>query len=389
MVDGSLWNSENIMGITGAPSEYIGQRFCYSRRESEKGIRYDWLIPVLNELGLSGYAPNQPSPADAFRRACSDIPKGYFKDKDADKKFKVSMILINESENPIVRNIQVTEVDKQGKTSTDGRLVARIEFDRTTELFTARYSYQAGYDFVDCPDFVCERIEAAQLAYQKECDLVSDQQMAGIIRRVLDSCGITVRNIPSTWTIPATREGTLNALLALAERMNTEIEPDIFNVDTIPVISTKETRKKISADAVAFAIQKLNKVYREERDNVAFATDTEKQKAKSQTRFRTEAESVMSLIEEYEMLIGEALDEVRQARTITEKNLKEFCASSSKQATHKANIEEKRSGRKLRKTQEAPIYDGDKYDGDKEDIKPTAPSRRFNMGATDQAAAAM
>ena len=77
MVEGNLFNSESLIGVMGSPSEYIGKRFCYSRKESEKGIPYEWLVPVLQELGLSGYTPNQPSPADAFRRACTDIPKGY------------------------------------------------------------------------------------------------------------------------------------------------------------------------------------------------------------------------------------------------------------------------------------------------------------------------
>lgn len=380
MVTGSLWDSQNLVGLTGAPAEYIGKRFCYARRESEIGVRYDWLIPVLNELGLSQFAPTQPSSADAFRRACSDIPKGYVHDKKANKKYKVSMILIAESDNPIIRNIQVTEVDKKDKSSTEGRLVAQFEFDRENESFTARYGWQAGYGFSDCPDFVYERVEMAQQAYRKECDLVSDQQIAGIIRRILDSCGITVQNIPSTWTIPATREDILNSLLALAERMNTEVEDGIFSVDTIPVVSTKETRKKISADAVAFALDKLNKVLRQEQDALIFASDIEKQKTKSQGRFATEAESVMTLIEEYELLIGEAMDEVRQAKEITERNLKTFCTSPTQQATYKADKEAKRSGRKMRRTNEDPIYD-------KEDIKPSTPVRRFNMG--DQMSAAM
>ncbi|MDD3040446.1 DUF6744 family protein [Bacteroides sp.] len=384
MVESSLFSSENLIGIVGAPAEHIGTRFNYARKESEKGVRYDWLIPVLNELGLNGFAPNQPSPADSFRRACSDIPKGYIRDKEAKMKHKITMVLIDEAANPIVRDLQVTKVNQKGQSSTDGRLVARIQFDRETQGFSVRYGWQAGHDYTDCPDFVSERVEAAQEAYRKECDLVSDQQLAGMIRRILESCGITVRNIPSAWTIPATREETLKALVTLAERMNEEIEPDIFNVDTLPVVSTKKTRKKITADAVAFALSKLNKVLREEQNNIAFATDIEKQKSKSQGRFQSEAQSVMSIIEEYELLIGEAMDEVRQAREITERNLKTFCASPSKQATFKANVEEKRTGRKLRKNEVTPIYDGGK-----ENTEPATPARRFNMGAADQVAAAM
>ena len=254
-------------------------------------------------------------------------------------------------------------------------------FDRMTEDFTVQYGWQAGHDYVYCPDFVIERVEAARSAYPRERLLVSDQQIAGMIRGILNSCGITVRNIPSTWTIPSTREATLDALIELSERMN-EIEVDIFNVDTIPVVSTAEPVKDLCRCRGA-CYTELNKIYREEQDKVVLHGPRQQQE-KSQARFKTEAEEVMTLIEEYELLIGDVMDEVRQARAITENKLKAFCASPSKQAAYKAEKKEKSSGRKLRKAEETPIYDGNK-----EDVTPPTPSRRFNMSPADYMSAAV
>jgi hypothetical protein len=370
----NLWSTEDLMGVTGAPSEYIGKRFCYSRKESKNGVPYEWLVRVLSDLGLSKFAPQSPSPADAFRRACEDIPKGYVKEDG--KKYKIAMVAIDEAANPILRNLQVTEVDKAEKTSTEGRLVAQIEFDRETERFDVRYGYSAGKEFISCPDFVQERIWAAQNSYRKEVNLVSDQQINGLVRKILESAGNPIQDIASTWNIPATRQDTLNKLIELAGRMNDEVEDKLFNVDSLPVVNTKETRKKVSADAVAYALDKLNKVLENEKDNIVFATDPEKQKTKSALKFQNEATGVMSLIEEYEILIGEAMDEVRQAREITENNLKKFCADPTKQAEHKTHIEEKRSGRKLKKSTAA-----EAAENTSETESDTAPIRKFNMGA--------
>lgn len=346
-----LWDTKDLVGIDAVgdekPIEYLGQRMCYSRKDSK--VRYDWLIQTLYELGLDQYAPQAPSVADAFRRACEDIPKGHIIDQDTDKKYKISMIRIDESAEPILRNIQLTEVDKREKTSTDGKLIAQIKFTRETQIFELRYGYNAGYDFSECPDFVRERLEAARDRFYEEKDLISDQQLNGIIHRILVSIGNPIQDIPSTWNVPATRENILDKLVEFSERLNNEIAPKIFNIDVLPVVNKGNTREKFSADAVAFAVSKLNTVLREQQNNIAFAND-ESQKDKYKAIFRTESEKVMGLISEYEMLLGEALDEVHQAKAITDKNLSEFCASPTQQAERRSAVEEnnKRS-RRIRK----------------------------------------
>ena len=141
-------------------------------------------------------------------------------------------------------------------------------------------------------------------------------------------------------------------------------------MDTMPIVNTLEQRKKISADAVAFAVEKLQKTLYEQQDNIAFAADPDKAKAKAKARLQAEADAVMELVEEYELLLGEVMDEVRQAREITEKNLKAFCEDPIKQADHKRAVQDRKGGkRRLQKVETITVTPE----------RPVAPSRRFNM----------
>ncbi len=337
----SIW--DNVTGVENAESNYIGKRFAYARKESKKGIRYDFLIPILNEAGLDNYAPNPPTPADAFRRACQDIPKRYVHDKESGRKYKINMILIDESADPIIRNLQLTEIDKQNRTSTDGKLVAQIKFFRDSEAIVAYHGYQAGYEFDTCPDFVCDRIQAAIERFRKERDLVSEMQIHNIIQKILQDAGNPVNRILSTWNIPVTREELLDRLLRVAERLN-EYEEGIFVTDTLPVIRTPEVTSKVKADAVIYAVDKLNSLYKKAKDDISVSTDVEKTTLRVKGQLKQEAEKVMSLVEEYESILGEAMDEVRQAREITESKLKEFADSPEQQMRHRETKRRLRSG---------------------------------------------
>ncbi len=347
----SLW--DNVTGVENAESNYIGKRFAYARKESKKGIRYDYLIPLLNEADLGKYAPNPPTPADAFRRACQDIPKKYVHDKETGRKYKVNMILIDESADPIVRNIQLTEIDKQNRTSTDGKLVAQIKFFRDSQSIFAYHGYEAGYEFDTCPDFVCERIQAAIERFQKERDLVSEMQIHNLVQKVLQDAGNPVNRILSTWNIPATREDLLERLLRIAERLN-DYEEGIFVTDTLPVIRTPEVTNKVRADAVIYAIDRLNALYNKAKDDIASATDVEKTTHRVSGQLQSEAEKVMALIEEYEVILGEAIDEVRQAREITESKLKEFADSPEQQLRHREAKRRLKAANNKTMTEEAP-----------------------------------
>lgn len=330
----SLWNNENLIGVQNAKSGYIGKRFAYARRESRKGIPYIFLYQTLLETGLSNYIPREPSATDAFRRACQNISKGYILDENSGKKYKINMILIDESADPILRNIQLTEIDRHEQSSTEGKLVAQLQFHRENNQFTVLYGYEAGYEFEDCPHFVRKRIEEAKEQYEKEKSLVSDMQIHTIIQKILYNAGNPVNGIPSTWNIPATREELLDKLLAFAERLN-QFEEGIFITDTLPVIASDETIAKVKSDAVIFAIQKLSQVLEQAKENISKAKDTEKIKEQARTTVQREAEKVMALIEEYESILGIAMDEVRQAKHITEKQLQEFMDSPEQQEVYR------------------------------------------------------
>jgi len=338
----SLWSNEGIMGAVGA-SEYIGHRVAYSMKDCE--LHYDILLPILEDLELGHLAPKRPNPADVFRRVTGKINGYYRKDEF---RYKVDIVHVNERENPIERVVMVVEVDENEREVSDGRKVAKLTYDRETN----RFDYVTGpsgpfgsFDF--CPDFVEFLIRQAVNDFDEKANILSPQQVRDLVRNILASAGNPVQGIASNWNIPVTRKEYVEKLKVLAQRLNTELPEPVFYVDTLPVVNTKEQRKKISADAVAFAVEKLQKILRTEQDNIAFAQDTEKAKERAKARFRDEAERVMQLIEEYETIIGEALDEARQAREITERNLKEFCSNPVRQAEHKRLATENK-GRKIR-----------------------------------------
>ncbi len=374
----NLW--DNVTGVENAESNYIGKRFAYARKESKRGIRYDFLIPLLNEADLGKYAPNPPTPADAFRRASQDIPKRYVYDKENGRRYKINMILIDESADPIVRNIQLTEIDKKSRTSTDGKLVAQIKFFRDSQSIVAYHGYEAGYEFDTCPDFVCERIQAAIERFQKERDLVSETQIHNVVQRVLQDAGNPVNRILSTWNIPATREDLLDRLLRVAERLN-EYEEGIFVTDTLPVIRTPEVSNKVKTDAVIYAVERLNAIFNKAKDDIADSTDVTKTAQRVSGHLKTEAEKVMSLVEEYESILGEAMDEVRQAREITESKLKEFTDSPEQQLRHReAKRRLKASNKKSEPIENIPI----------ETAVSSAPTRRIKgMQAQSEVQAAL
>lgn len=367
----TLWD---LTGVQGAENGYIGKRFAYARRKSKKGIDYSFLYEIMHDIGLSKYAPRQPVATDAFRRACQSIAKGYITDQESGKKYKINMILIDESADPILRNIQLTEIDKRERSSSDGKLVAQLIFNRGTEHFTRKLGYNAGYEFEDCPSFVRERIEEAIDQYEIEKHLVSDMQIHTIIQKILYNAGNPVNGIPSTWNIPATREELLDKLLAFAERLN-QFEEGIFIVDTLPVISSEETVTKVKSDAMIFAIERLNQALDQAKNSIVSSKDTEKVKEQSRIAVQKEADKVMSLVEEYEGLLGEAMDEVRQARELVEQQLKEFASSPVKQTEYRNAKRKIRSDSK--KTQDStPIIS-----------QPTRPVRKIRAASLSEAAA--
>jgi hypothetical protein len=370
----NLFDPKNIIGAIGS-HEYIGVRLAYQfvNLEATK-LRYDQVVQMLTLLGMSEFCPHRPSPPDVFRRLTSKL-SGYF-DQDGYRQ-KVDIIRVADDKESVERVVMLVEVDQENKEVSDGRKVARLTFDKEFNRFEVIFGPFGTFDY--CPDWLRNMINECREQYDSAVNYLSSQQVRDIAVKVLTAAGNPVRKISSLWNIPASREFLAEKMenfardlneLAISQNPGLEKVGGILFVDTMPIVNTLEQRKKISADAVAFAVEKLQKTLYEQQDNIAFAADPDKAKAKAKARLQAEADSVMELVEEYELLLGEVMDEVRQAREITEKNLKTFCEDPIKQADHKRAVQDRKGGkRRLQKVETITVTPE----------RPVAPSRRFNM----------
>ena len=370
----NLFDPKNIIGAIGS-HEYIGVRLAYQfvNLEATK-LRYDQVVQMLTLLGMSEFCPHRPSPPDVFRRLTSKL-SGYF-DQDGYRQ-KVDIIRVADDKESVERVVMLVEVDQENKEVSDGRKVARLTFDKEFNRFEVIFGPFGTFDY--CPDWLRNMINECREQYDSAVNYLSSQQVRDIAVKVLTAAGNPVRKISSLWNIPASREFLAEKMenfardlneLAISQNPGLEKVGGILFVDTMPIVNTLEQRKKISADAVAFAVEKLQKTLYEQQDNIAFAADPDKAKAKAKARLQAEADAVMELVEEYELLLGEVMDEVRQAREITEKNLKAFCEDPIKQADHKRAVQDRKGGkRRLQKVETITVTPE----------RPVAPSRRFNM----------
>lgn len=329
----TLFANTSLVGVVceEIPENIIGKRLAFTQKFSEKGISYEILGSALEEAGLSKYIPKKPCAVDVFRRACQDISKGYIEDYSREKKYKLNMIIIDETGDPVIRNVQITEVDKSEKESTDGIVIAKLKFTRETENFIVEYT-PAVERF---PFFTVEKIEKARAKYYEIMNTISDSQLRNIIYKIMSDIGTPVRGINSLWTVPAVPEkmALLNSLVVFFEKYN-EYE-EIFFFDVLPVIRSEEITKKVRTDAIHYALERLNKKEEEIRKAVAFAQNPDAVGEKNLKRLEAEIEEILKLIEEYETVLGEAFDEVRQAKTITLAKTKEFITSPQKQAEYR------------------------------------------------------
>lgn len=370
----NLFDPKNIIGAIGS-HEYIGVRLAYQfvNLEATK-LRYDQVVQMLTLLGMSEFCPHRPSPPDVFRRLTSKL-SGYF-DQDGYRQ-KVDIIRVADDKESAERVVMLIEVDQENKEVSDGRKVARLTFDKEFNRFEVIFGPFGTFDY--CPDWLRNMINECREQYDSAVNYLSSQQVRDIAVKILTAAGNPVYKINSLWNIPASREFLAEKMenfardlneLAISQNPGLEKVGGILFVDTMPIVNTLEQRKKISADAVAFAVEKLQKTLFEQQDNIAFAADPDKAKAKAKARLQAEADAVMELVEEYELLLGEVMDEVRQAREITEKNLKAFCEDPIKQADHKRAIQDRKGGkRRLQKVENITATPE----------RPVAPSRRFNM----------
>ncbi|WP_054692448.1 DUF6744 family protein [Syntrophomonas palmitatica] len=370
-----LFRTEDIIGAVGS-HEYIGVRLAYQFVNLENAkFRYDWTVNLLDSLDMASFHPHRPSPPDVFRRLTSKLA-GYYSEDGLRQ--KVDVIRVNDDKESIERVVMLIEVDEENREVSDGRKVARLTFEKEYNLFDVGIGPFGSFDY--CPSWLREKIYEVKDLYECSVNYLSPQQMRDIVLKVLYAAGNPVNKINSLWNIPASREFLAEKLEGFSREINeyactqnNDIAKNggVLFVDTIPIVNTKEQKKKISADAIAFALDKLNKVLREQQDNIVFANDPDKARVKAQARFQAEADSMMELIEEYELLLGEVMDEVRQAREITQNKLREFCASPAKQAEHRETVKSSKGGkRKLQKIEEVKAVLS---------ATQTIPARRFNL----------
>jgi len=370
----NLFAPEHIIGAIGS-HEYIGVRLAYQFVNLERAkFRYDQVVEILTRLGLADYSPYRPSPPDVFRRLTSKL-NGYY--TQLDMRYKVDLIHVSDDKESVERVVMLVEIDQENKEISDGRKVARLIFDKEFNRFEVIFGPFGTFDY--CPDWLRNMIDECRDQYDTAVNYLSSQQVRNIAVKILTAAGNPVQKINSLWNIPASREFLAEKMenfardlneLAISQNPGLEKVGGILFVDTIPIVNTLEQRKKISADAVAFAVEKLQKTLYELQNNIAFAPDPDKAKEKARAKLKAEADSVMELVEEYELLLGEVMDEVRQAREITERNLKAFCDDPIKQAEHRKAVEENKGRRRrLQKVEEVVI----------KPERPVAPSRRFNL----------
>lgn len=338
----------NVVGISGEeiPENIIGKRLAVSKKFARKPIQHDILADALIQAGLEQFVPKKPSAVDIFRRACQDISKGYIQDNSNEKKYKLNVILVDESGDPVIRTVQITEVDKQEKESTDGIVIAELKFHREEKLFIINYKDTHNR----FPWFAVQKIEEARGKYYELRDTVSDSQLSNILSRILLTLGTPVREIPSLWTVPAA-ESRLEQLQRLVSFMDTYNRyEEIFFYDILPIVRAEDVAKKVKTDAIHYALEAFNRKFEEIQRAVALAKNPSDVGERNIRSLETETEEIMTLIREYETVLGEAMDEVRQARNIVLARAREFVNSPQKQAEYR-----EKAGRVMRtKNQERP-----------------------------------
>jgi len=370
----NLFDPKHIIGAVGS-HKYIGVRLAYQFYSLESAkFRYDQIVQILTNLGMTQFKPYRPSPPDVFRRLTSKL-SGYY-DHDGMRQ-KVDIIRVSDDRESVERVVMLVKVDQENKEVSDGRKVAKVTFDKELNVFDVVFGPFGTFDY--CPGWLRDMITECQEQYDTAVNYLSSQQVRDIVVKILSAAGNPVRKIKSLWNIPASREYYAEKLESFAAELNQlaitqnpalEDAGGVLFLDTIPIVNTLELRKQISADAVAFAVEKLQKTVYELQSSIAFSSNPEQAKEKAQAKLRAETESVMELVQEYEILLGEVMDEVRQAREIAERNLKAFCSDPVKQAEHRKAVEENKGGRRrLQKVEEVVI----------KPERPVAPSRRFNL----------
>ncbi len=307
-------------------TDYIAVRLAYSLKETS--IRHSELKSFLQSEGLDAFIPREPNPANVFRRVTGALAGTR---KIGGLRYKVDVIRVNEIENLMERILMVVEVDEKGREVTDGRKVCRLFFNKdlqqlnflTKAYCPSLFSSYLTHDLIDIPEFLQDELDALHARFDEQTEYLSPDQLRDVLYGIVKSVGIPVHDIQSLWTVPKHLEETVKAFTRLADKINA-LGFRAISYDVLPVMDGEELKEKISADAVIYAAQRFEKMLCEEQERIEAADNPDKALEKARIRFNKEADEVMSLISEYESIIGPAMDKIKTARRRTEENLITF-----------------------------------------------------------------
>jgi hypothetical protein len=278
---------------------------------------------------LKDFIPRKPNPANVFRRVTGSLAGIYHKD---DLRYKVDVVRVSERTNLMERVLMVVEVDEENRELSEGKKVARLLFNKLdgsfgyiTEYHTpGLFDREIDDDLSSIPDFLYKKTVSLGEEIKTQLNYLSTAQVRGIFFNILKSSGIPSEGIPMLWTIHNKKESTVSAFKNLADKVNSISRSKVIFYRTENILDTKDKRDVISTDAVTYATNQFRKLVCDIYEKVEEADDPDKALEKAQKRFSKESNAVISLIKEYEDIIGDKIKEIEAVKKHHEQTLKDF-----------------------------------------------------------------
>lgn len=305
----------------------LGILLGYSIKECS--VTHKDMEKFLVAEGLEKFMPRKPHPANVFRRVTSALGGTYHKD---DLRYKVDVVKVTERTDPIERVVIAVEIDEENREISEGKKVARMLFNRTDNSFGyITESYAPGLfpeeisdDLSPIPDFIYEEVKGTERKIREQLNYLSPAQIRDVFCNILKSVGIPSEGIPMLWTVHGKKENTVKAFTNLADKINATLDKKAIYYRIENIADTKEKRGVISADAVVYATERFRKFLCHEYEKIESADDPDKALENVKDCFGREADSVVSLIKEYEDIIGDSVKKIEDARKEYEELLKDF-----------------------------------------------------------------
>ncbi len=295
----------------------------------ECSVTYADMENFLKEEGLDRFLPRKPNPANVFRRVTSSLAGVYHKDN---LRYKIDVIKITETVDPIERVVMAVEVDEKNREISEGKKIARLQFNRVDGSFgyiTADYTpglfaRELNDDLSPIPDFIYNEIKLAGARIKEQLSYLSPAQVRDTFFNILKSVGIPSEGIPMLWTVHGKKEETITAFCNLADSVNSVLDKKSVYYRIEGISDNIEKREVVSTDAVAYATSKFKKLLLEETEKIQTSDEPDKAYKKAQERFSKESGAIISLIKEYEDIIGDNVRKIEEAKKEFERNLSIF-----------------------------------------------------------------